>query len=86
MEAIKLIVHFSRDDITYNGFPHNAQMEFFEPSHLEYGVDMVHELDRQFGKRFKSTISQRDVPGMTRAAIPLLAKKGKLYVFILRWC
>lgn len=37
---------------------------------------MTHELDRAFGLPPKVTASQRDVPGLTRAAVPILADEG----------
>lgn len=39
---------------------------------IKFGVRLTHDLDAKFGKPPKKTISQRDVPGMTRSAIPIL--------------
>lgn len=47
-----------------------------DPLLFEYGVLMTHELDAQFGLAKKQVMSQRDVPGTTRAVIPLLVSHG----------
>ncbi|GAB4813534.1 hypothetical protein N2152v2_000580 [Parachlorella kessleri] len=65
-----------RGDITWHAFPHNAQLELFDPGLLEYAVQLTHGLDERFGLPRKLTMSQRDVPGFTRAAIPILYSQG----------
>ncbi|KAF6263057.1 hypothetical protein COO60DRAFT_1635480 [Scenedesmus sp. NREL 46B-D3] len=62
--------------ITWHAHPHNAQYELYDPSLLQFSVDLVHDLDRRFGFEPKHTIILRDVPGLTRAVIPVLAAKG----------
>jgi hypothetical protein len=47
-------------------------MEIMDPSLIEFGIEMTHELDIQFNKPLKSVLSQRDVPGMTVNTIPIL--------------
>jgi hypothetical protein len=47
-----------------------------DPLLFDYGVIMTHELDSFFGVPRKQVMSQRDVPGTTRAVIPLLTRKG----------
>ncbi len=42
----------------------------------QFAVRMTHELDRAFGLPPKITMSQRDVPGLTRAAVPILVDEG----------
>jgi|EP01047_Picozoa_sp_COSAG01_P005438 hypothetical protein len=42
------------------------------------GIDSVHRLDQRFGKANKTVISQRDVPGVTRAIVPLMVERGVL--------
>lgn len=56
--------------------PRLPQIELFDASLLSYAVHLTHDLDRQFGVPPKVTMSQRDVPGLTRAAIPVLAFAG----------
>lgn len=70
-----------RGDFNWNGFDHNSQMEMFEPSLLGHAVDSARHLDRRFGKPDTVTVSQRDVPGLTRASIPLLRRKGWFNMF-----
>ena len=55
-------------------------MELYDPDLLQYGVRMTHDLDRSFHLPLKLTASQRDVPGLTRAAVPLLADQGVLAI------
>lgn len=43
---------------------------------LAFGVRLTHDLDRAYGLPPKLTASQRDVPGLTRAAVPVLADQG----------
>jgi len=66
-----------KGDIVWHAYPHNLQTEFLgDPKLLEYAVQLAHDLDRQFNLPPKRVISQRDVPGLTRAAIPILAQAG----------
>ena len=53
-----------------------VKVELYDADLLNYAVDLGHSLDRQFGLPPKITASQRDVPGLTRAAVPLLADRG----------
>ena len=62
--------------ITWHAFPHNAELEVMSPTLIEAGLELTFALDREFGLPNKTTISQRDVSGMTRALIPLLRRKG----------
>jgi hypothetical protein len=43
-----------------------------EPSLFEYSLSIATDLDKRFGFPPKNTLSQRDVPGMTRGVVPLL--------------
>ena len=65
-----------RKDIVWHAFPFNAEPELFTPELFDAALNLTFELDDYFGHPRRKTISQRDVPGMTRAAIPLLAKRG----------
>lgn len=69
-EAIK------QGDITWHAFPFNAEPEIMDDSLFENGLMLAKELSQQFGLPQVRTMSQRDVPGMTRGAVPLLAKHG----------
>mmetsp|Transcript_35724 Transcript_35724/g.93375 ORF Transcript_35724/g.93375 Transcript_35724/m.93375 type:complete len:832 (-) Transcript_35724:153-2648(-) len=63
-------------DITWHAFPHNAELEMMDPSLIEAGLALTWALDTRFNLPRKQTLSQRDVPGMTRALVPLLSKAG----------
>lgn len=63
-------------DIVWHALPHNLQAEFMDAELLDWAVQMTHALDKRFHLPPKSTVSQRDVPGLTRAAVPILAKAG----------
>jgi len=63
-------------DVTYHAFPFNAEPELYSPSVVAAGVEITHMLDRQFGFEPKRTLSQRDVPGMTRGMLKVLRDAG----------
>ncbi|KAL4451756.1 hypothetical protein ABPG75_007418 [Micractinium tetrahymenae] len=65
-----------RGDLVWHAMPHNAQVEMYDADLLAFGVRLTHDLDRAFGVPPKITASQRDVPGLTRAAVPILADQG----------
>ena len=67
----------NRGDITWHAFPFNGEPEYFlRPLMLEAGFNLTHRLDDMFGRAHTMTMSQRDVPGMTSAIIPLMVKVG----------
>lgn len=66
----------STGDITWHAFPHNAQLEVMEPALIKAGLLHTFALDAKHGQPRKRTLSQRDVPGVTRGAIPLLRSMG----------
>lgn len=64
-------------DVTWHALPHNAHTEAYaDPSLLAAAVGVAHALDARFGLPPKTAASQRDVPGLTRAALPVLAAAG----------
>ena len=65
-----------RGYITWHAFPFNGELELGDASLLAAGVSLTHSLDAQFGLPPKATYSQRDVPGVTRAALPTLWQAG----------
>lgn len=65
-----------RGDITWHAFPFNAELELYNEVFIDEGVALTHALDASFGLPPKFTLSQRDVPGTTRAAIPVLRRNG----------
>src|SRR3989338_5223711 len=62
--------------ITWYAYPFNVQAEMMDSSMFRFGVQLSHQLDRQFGFPPKQTFSQRDVPGTTSSVIPLLKAEG----------
>eukprot|EP01045_Picozoa_sp_COSAG04_P002845 COSAG04_NODE_108_length_25934_cov_13.184014_26_plen_60_part_00 len=49
---------------------------------IRAGVNITHALDKRFGLPPKQTLSQRDVPGISRAAVPLLNNAGVQHISI----
>ena len=66
------------DVITWHAFPFNAEPELADSTLLRAGIDSVRRLDKRFGKANKTVISQRDVPGVTRGIVPIMAEQGVL--------
>ena len=65
-----------RGDITWSAFPFNAEPEMLSATMFDAGLNLTFEQDRLVGHAPRQTISVRDVPGLTRAAIPLMVKRG----------
>eukprot|EP00656_Telonema_subtile_P000960 TRINITY_DN10457_c0_g1_i2.p1 TRINITY_DN10457_c0_g1~~TRINITY_DN10457_c0_g1_i2.p1 ORF type:complete len:711 (+),score=130.56 TRINITY_DN10457_c0_g1_i2:283-2415(+) len=63
-------------DIVWPAFPHNAELATGDASMLKYGVDLTQQLAKRFGVATPTVLSTRDVPGMPRAALHLLAEAG----------
>lgn len=51
-------------------------MEYYTPDLLRAAVNVTHALDDRFGLPRKAVYSQRDVPGLTRGALPHLVDLG----------
>lgn len=66
--------------ITWHAYPHNAELELTDASLFQEGLASVRRLDARFkspaARKQKIVASQRDVPGLTRGAVPLLAAAG----------
>lgn len=62
--------------ISWQGNAFNLQSSLMDPSLYGWSLDMAHRLDDRFGKPRKTTVSLRDVPGTSRAALPLLRERG----------
>ena len=59
-----------------NAFPHNAEPETMTPQLLQAAVRMSRDLSSPLSIPPPATLSQRDVPGLSRSAIPLLKSTG----------
>lgn len=62
--------------LTWTAFPFNSELAAYDPSLLTFGINHTHALDDFFGIKRKITFPDRDVPGVTRALIPLLRSNG----------
>lgn len=65
-----------RGDITWHAFPHNSEPEMLDATLFDAGLNLTFEQDAAIEHAPRQTMSVRDVPGLTRAAIPLLVKRG----------
>ena len=68
-------------DIAWHGLPFTVHSELLDADLFRFGLSMSQELDRRFGRR---TIAAKmtDVPGHTRAIVPLLAEAGIRFLHI----
>eukprot|EP01052_Picozoa_sp_SAG31_P031212 SAG31_NODE_3284_length_4464_cov_5.447194_2_plen_464_part_00 len=66
----------SKGWITWHAFPLNAEPEIFDTELFGAGVDLCHSLADRFNMSRPTVLSQRDVPGLTRAVIPPLVARG----------
>jgi hypothetical protein len=66
--------------IALHAFPFDAQPELLNSSLFECGLDMVQALAAEHNITPPLVLSQRDVPALTRAVVPLLAKAGVIGV------
>ena len=55
---------------------HHTRYEAMTPELFESGLRLTSDLDMLFGQPNRTVLSLRDVPGLTRAALPILAKYG----------
>lgn len=62
--------------ITWHAGPMNMQVEFMDEVLFDAGLDIAEALSIRFNVTSPTVLSQRDVPGLTAAAIPVLARKG----------
>ena len=64
-------------DIYFHAFAHNAEVSTYsDASMFEAGIEMGERLSDEFDTPRPIAVSQRDVPGWTRGALPLLNKHG----------
>jgi len=67
--------------IAWHGLPFTTHSELMDESLFRFGLSFSKELDKRFGKK---TIAAKmtDVPGHTRAIVPLLAEAGIKFLHI----
>ena len=68
-------------DIAWHALPFTTHTELMDADLFRFGLTLAKELDRRFGKQ---TIAGKmtDVPGHTRAMVPLLAEAGVEFLHI----
>lgn len=68
-------------DLRWHALPFTLHAELADAGLFEFGLSLSAELGRRFGKK---TVAAKitDVPGMTRAAVPLLARAGVKFLHI----
>lgn len=72
-----------RGDITWHAFPFNAELEVYSnPVLFDTSLNLTFTEDMYFQHAPRKTFSVRDVPGVTRAAIPLLSRRGIIGVTV----
>ena len=62
-------------DIAWHALPFTTHTELLDADLFRFGLTLAQELDRRFGRR-TIACKMTDVPGHTRAMIPLLAEAG----------
>ena len=67
--------------IVMQAFPFNGEPEVLDSDMFEFGLNFTAELAREHGAAAPTVLSQRDVPSLTRATIPLLAKAGAIGLY-----
>ena len=68
-------------DMVWHALPFTTHTELMDASLFRFGLSLARDLDRRFGRR---TIAAKmtDVPGHTRAIVPLLAAGGVRFLHI----
>ena len=67
-----------RGDIFFHAFPHDGQASAFPDASLfDAALGVARALSRELGLPPSTAVSQRDVPGWTRATVPLLARRAR---------
>ena len=68
-------------DICWHALPFTTHSELMDADLFRFGIGLSRELDRRFGRK---TISAKmtDVPGHTRAIVPLLAEAGVRFLHV----
>jgi hypothetical protein len=68
-------------DIVWHGLPFTMHSELMDASLFRYGLSLSRALDKRFGKQTVAA-KMTDVPGHTRAIVPLLAEAGIKFLHI----
>ncbi len=68
-------------DIVWHALPFTAHSEMMDAGVFRFGLSLARELDRRFG-RVTIAAKMTDIPGHTRAIVPLLAEAGVRFLHI----
>ena len=75
--AVATVEDALRDgSIALHAFPFNSELDMYDASLIEAGVELSASISTRYGQSRPTVLSQRDVPGMTQAIVPVLAKLG----------
>jgi hypothetical protein len=75
--AVSIVEAALRDgSITVHAFPFNSELDMYDTSLIESGVKLSQELLQKYGRPAPTVLSQRDVPGVTQALVPVLSRMG----------
>ena len=77
-EQAAFVAGVQDNTVTWHSFPFNGEMELLTPDLLHFAVELARDLAVRTKRPgpLPNTVSQRDVPGTTRAIIPLLHGAG----------
>ncbi|GBF87719.1 hypothetical protein Rsub_00430 [Raphidocelis subcapitata] len=62
--------------ITWHAAPFNPNYEMFDSDTLGFALNLTRDVDAALGARPKTVVSLRDVPGLTRGVVPVMAAHG----------
>ena len=65
-----------RGDVVFHAMPSNNQLDTMDAPLIEAGMQLTAALAKRLGVAAPTVLSQRDVPGMTQAAVPVLVRSG----------
>ena len=77
--AVAALEQAVRDNvISFHALPFNTEAELYNAELFDFGIQLTHELAVRLGKPggMPIVISQRDVPGVTRAVIPIMHNRS----------
>ena len=71
-----------RGDIWWHAMPHNAELATMAPETIRAAIGVTHAVDDELSVPRKKVASQRDVPGLPRAVIPLMKSEGVVAISV----
>ena len=71
-----------RGDVYWHAFPHNAEPELMDASLFAAALNFSADLAARFERPRPTVLSLRDVPGLSRGVVPLLAASGVVGITI----